>query len=421
MKRRDYLRLLAGAGLTTTALGASASMASSLFGGHHTQAAGEYSGPLFVGFSATGGWDITMHCDPKANLSNAYGEAGIGSAGAIKYANVGNNADFFNRHAERLLVLNGVDVATNNHSIGRLNTWTGRLDDTHPHIAALVAGSWAPQLPLSYIAEGTTDETRGVVPKTRLDDADALYDLAKPNLVDPHNPEDLRTYQSEAATEMISLWRADRTIRQRVDQNLPRLQADYDNLVSVRSGSNELALLQSYLPDPLSDNEQHRKIQITVAAYKAGLAVSATFMRSSFDTHDNNDNQQASLLNQLFGDINFLWDEAERQGVADNLVVAVGSDFARTPNYNGRNGRDHWETTSMMLMGAGIEGGRVVGASDGGLNALKIDPETLQESSDGIMLQPKHIHRALRDLLGISSEFEQRFAMTDEVLPLLTG
>lgn len=421
MKRRDYLRLLAGAGLTTTALGASAGMAGTLFGGQSTQAAGEYTGPLFVAFTAHGGWDITMHCDPKANLSNAYGNGGIATAGGISYANVGSNADFFNTHADRLLVINGVDVATNNHGIGRRNTWTGRLDDTHPHIAALVAGSWAPQLPLSFIAEGSTDETRGVVAKTRLDDADALYDLAKPNEVDPRNPEDLRTYQSGAATEMISHWRAERAVEKRIEQNLPRLQSDYDNLVTVRSGSNELEMLQAYLPDPLSDNEQRRKIQITVAAYKAGLAVSATFMRSTFDTHDNNDNRQATVLGQLFGDINFLWEEAERQGVAQDLVVAVGSDFARTPNYNGRNGRDHWETTSMMLMGQGIEGNRTVGGTDGGLNALRIDPQTLELSDDGIMLQPKHVHRALRDLLGVSPALEDRFAMTDEVLPLLTG
>ncbi len=421
MKRRDYLRLLAGAGLVTTGLGATTGLAGSLFGGQRTQAAGEYGGPLFVAFSATGGWDILMHCDPKASLSNAYGNGGIATAGAIKYANVGTNADFFNTHADRLLVLNGVDVATNNHAIGRRHTFTGRLDDTHPHVAALVAGSWAPQLPLSFIGEGTTDETRGVVAKTRLDNADALYDLAKPNLVNPQDVEDLRMYQSETATDMISQWRADRTAQKRASQNLPRLQSDLDNIQTVRAGANELALLQQYLPDPLSDNAQRRKIQITVAAYKAGLAVSASFMRRSFDTHDDNDNQQATLLGQLFGDINFLWEEAERQGVANDLVVMVGSDFSRTPQYNSRNGRNHWETTSMLLMGQGIEGNRVVGATDGGLNALRIDPNTLQESSDGILLQPKHVHRALRDLLGVSTDLDERFAMTDEVLPLLTG
>jgi hypothetical protein len=410
---------MAGAGLTCTSLAATQGIAGVLSGGTRTQAAGEYLGPLFVSFSADGGWDITMHCDPKANLSNAYGNGGIATAGAIKYANVGNNAAFFDKYADRLLVCNGIDVASNNHAIARRHTWTGKLDDTHPHIAAMVAGSHAPQLPLSFIAEGLTDETRGIVARTRIDNADVLNDLASPNMVAPEDPDDMRMYHPESANEMIAQWREDRATTKQAAQNLPHIEAALDNLVTVRSGANELALLESYLPDPLSNNATRRKIQIAVAAYKAGLAVSATFSRRGFDTHDNNDDEQVTQLDALFGNVDFLWEEAARQGIEQDLVVAIGSDFGRTPSYNSRNGRNHWETTSMMLMGQGIEGNRVVGETDSGLNAMKIDPVSLAPSSDGVMLQPKHIHRALRDLLGVTDNLDGRFALQTDELPLL--
>jgi hypothetical protein len=417
MKRREFFRLAAGAGLLCTGL--RGGMASALGDDPDPQAAGEYVGPFLVTFAADGGWDVTMGCDPKPGLSNAYGNGGVGSAGAIKYANVGNNQAFFTKHADRLLVINGIDVASNNHRIARRHTWTGQLDDTHPHISALVAGAHAPQLPLAFIAEGSMDETRGLVSRTRIDNAGVLNDLSYTNEVAPGDPEDLRTYHAEPATALIADWRAERATAMRERQNLPRIQAAYDNLLTVRGGANELALLEEYLPDPLSTNATRRKIQIALAAYRAGIAVSASFRRAGFDTHQDNDAGQVTSYNALLGFVDFLWDEAVAQGVQGELVIAIGSDFARTPNYNARNGRDHWETTSMMLMGAGIEGGRVVGGTDAGLRSVRVDPATLAPSESGVRISPKHVHKALRELTAIPGTLDARFGFGNtESMPL---
>jgi hypothetical protein len=417
MKRREFFRLAAGAGLLCTGL--RGGTAAALGDGVDPQAVGEYTGPFVVTFAADGGWDVTMGCDPKPGLSNAYGNGGVGSAGAIKYANVGNNQAFFTKHADRLLVINGVDVASNNHRIAKRHTWTGQLDDTHPHIAALVAGSHAPQLPLSFIAEGAIDETRGIVSRTRIDNANVLNDLSYPNDVAPADPADLRTYHAEPAAGLIADWRAERAAAMREQQNLPRLQAAMDNLLTVRGGANELALLEEYLPDPLATNAMRRKIQIALAAYRAGIAVSASFRRAGFDTHQNNDAAQVTQYNALLGFVDFLWDEAVAQGIQDQLIIAIGSDFARTPSYNARSGRDHWEVTSMMFMGAGIEGGRVVGGTDGGLRAVRVNPDTLQQDEGGVRISPKHIHRSLRALTGISDTLDSRFGFgSTEMMPL---
>jgi hypothetical protein len=60
-----------------------------------------------------------------------------------------------------------------------------------------------------------------------------------------------------------------------------------------------------------------------------------------------------------------LLDDLHDRGLLDStLVVGVG-EFGRTPKINERAGRDHWNTCySALLAGAGVRGGRAVGASD---------------------------------------------------------
>jgi hypothetical protein len=54
----------------------------------------------------------------------------------------------------------------------------------------------------------------------------------------------------------------------------------------------------------------------------------------------------------------------ERGLLRTTLVVAVG-EFGRSPQINDKAGRDHWEHCySALVMGGGVKGGRVVGASD---------------------------------------------------------
>ncbi|MBT8147719.1 MAG: DUF1501 domain-containing protein [Gammaproteobacteria bacterium] len=71
--------------------------------------------------------------------------------------------------------------------------------------------------------------------------------------------------------------------------------------------------------------------------------------------------------------IDHLWDQTEQQGLQDKVTVVVGSDFGRTPFYNSARGKDHWNVTSMMAMGAGVRGNRVAGATDAHVDALAVN------------------------------------------------
>lgn len=411
MNRRDFLKLSSAAGLC---VGGSALLGRAWADGI-TDAGSPvgYNGPLFVMVQAVGGWDPTLLCDPKPNLNNSY--SAPSTAGSIAYAPIGADADaFFGDHHDKMTVINGVDVATNNHESGRRHLASGRLGAGYPNLAALVAGVQSPASPMAFLTFGGYERTQGVVAPVRDGNANRLAELAYPDRLNPTD-EMSATYHSEAAREIIASARDERMADLLGKQELPRYQHSLDTLMTARAGSSELKLLQEVLPEP-DANGDNRKAQLIVAAYKAGIGVAANLSMGGFDTHGDHDARHTPRMNALLRVVNFLWAEAARQGVEDKLVVLITSDFGRTPGYNGNMGKDHWSVSSMIAMGNGIPGDRVVGRTADGHTLVPLDAGTLTEEApegeDGVRIQPMHVHRALRRKLDVAgSDLDAAFPL----------
>lgn len=87
---------------------------------------------------------------------------------------------------------------------------------------------------------------------------------------------------------------------------------------------------------------------------------------NNWDTHTNNFKQLATRLLPSFdgGLSTFISDLDERGLLEETLIVATG-EFGRTPKVNDKAGRDHWSRVfSAVIIGGGINGGQVIGASD---------------------------------------------------------
>lgn len=57
--------------------------------------------------------------------------------------------------------------------------------------------------------------------------------------------------------------------------------------------------------------------------------------------------------------------DLEDRGLLETTLVVAAGEFGRTPRLNLRGGRDHWPGAwSVLLAGAGLPGGRVIGATD---------------------------------------------------------
>ncbi|VAW57441.1 hypothetical protein MNBD_GAMMA07-718, partial [hydrothermal vent metagenome] len=173
-------------------------------------------------------------------------------------------------------------------------------------------------------------------------------------------------------------------------------------LADARNSSASATDILSFLPDTQNTNNNLADAEMIAAAFKAGSSTSATLRISAFDTHSNNDQKQFTQMDKLLTLVDYLWDQLEIQGVADKTTIVMSSEFARLPTTRDNLGKDHWPISSMVFMGAGITGNRVIGATDDGLNALPIDPNTLALSDTGLQINPASIYDALRRTTGLS-------------------
>jgi len=384
----------------------------------------DYLGKLFVFVQADGGWDPTSFCDPKANtpdepVINHWAERDeIREAGNIPYAPFANNEAFFEKYYQRMLVINGVDAQTNSHTVGVVHNWSGRNSEGYPAMTALLAAAYGNELPVSYLSFGGYSRTGGVTRYTRLNNANLLRSIAVPDVVsdDPN-----RRYIGEADWASLRSRLAVATERLAAAPGLLPDEARNRNLYRTAFEASEglkayadaippedsLEQPQDIQPTPDSTyrSELRRQAQLAVLAFKSGVAVSADLWLGGFDTHDDHDANQGALLANLTDSVDYLWDYAEVHGVAGRLVVVIGSDFGRTNFYNSQNGKDHWPIGSYVIMEKDQPWtNRVVGETDGLHFAQKINPATLdRDDTNGTIIYPKHVHKALRRYLGISN------------------
>ena len=394
MNRRDVLKL---AGLTGLGWSIGSPFSTQpAWGDHH-----EGVQPLFLNVHAGGGWDPTSLCDPKGRESerstdpvNHYFVDEIRTPSAsspIRWAPMGANETFFQAHYDKLLIINGVDTSTNNHMTGTRYINSGQLEEGHPSFGALMTAVHGSSLPLGYITNGGYDITRGVVPRTRIGQLGVISKIAEPDL-DGERPFHLEEVQSR-----LNSYREARLNRLSARTKLPKVHSSIAQFTESRGGQNELRRLNEYLPDLNSFNTNlGQQGSIALAGYRAGLTLAANLSVGGFDTHGNHDQTQAAALSNLTNGLMELWSEVERHGLEDRVLLMVNSDFGRTPRYNEGNGKDHWSITSLFFMGAGVQGNRVIGATDERVQSLSIDPEELTLAPSGLVIKPSHIHASLR-------------------------
>lgn len=445
MDRRSFLKVAAMTGLAVAAAPRNARAAIK-----------PYGGPFYVMISARGGWDPTYFCDPKPKggpFNRLYNfDPAIDKVGNFSFANIPlaanlvtdpmsaaylmKTGDFFSKHVNNLLVLNGVNMQTNNHDRGVVTTWSGRGDGGYPNFAALVAATRAPDHPLAFISSGGYDGTGSLIPVTRLNSVTSFRKLAEPNRINPADPNNINTYVPASTYERVQAAQQARLAGFKAGQHLPRV-ADSANQLYVARGNLD-ALSQVELPDTLVDipNElgdlerMMQQTQLAIAAFKAGLAVGVNLEMGGFDTHANHDTVQVRQLAKLMHGIDFVVQEATAAGIYGDMVIMVGSDFGRGKGYNGVNagdGKDHWPVSSAMFLSGNagkIGAGRVIGGTDD-LDQLPlgIDPVTLEtlpiDDDSGVVMTGAHIHLALREMAGISGAAPaQKFKLPGEILPL---
>jgi hypothetical protein len=94
---------------------------------------------------------------------------------------------------------------------------------------------------------------------------------------------------------------------------------------------------------------------------------------NKWDAHKGIEKNHASLCTQMDQPVAGLLRDLDRRGLLDETLVVWGGEFGRTPMSEQGDGRDHNPTGfTMWMAGAGLQGGRTVGATDDlGLRAIE--------------------------------------------------
>lgn len=108
-------------------------------------------------------------------------------------------------------------------------------------------------------------------------------------------------------------------------------------------------------------------VRFTVVVSGGGAA------RDQWDAHTDIEENHVRMAARTDRPVAALLTDLKRRGLLDSTLVLWGGEFGRSPAAQGSLGRDHHNLGfSMWLAGGGIQGGRVVGATDAiGLRAVE--------------------------------------------------
>ena len=332
-------------------------------------------------------------CDPRGNNGSSkppnlgYAPADIKTFGALKVApQFPAVVDFFSTYYRNTLVINGVDANTIDHATGMRSSMSGYGSTGYPVTGALVGAILGGNLPAPFMSNGGANYTANIVGMTQLGSgiADALLNAMDGGGI--HRPE-VWTNIQQAMTARLQREQQGALATQRAQRlklmaealtgagAMSQLTATINDLAAnVPQASPNSANLASV------DNGIALNIRVGLAGYLHGQTAALHIAQGVFDSHSDNDNQQHANSQGLFSALDYLLRCASYLSLSDNMLVHVGSDFARTPYYNtSNNGKDHWPTTSVLIINPARSPNTpvnmVIGSSDDGLNPLAVNPQ----------------------------------------------
>ena len=97
--------------------------------------------------------------------------------------------------------------------------------------------------------------------------------------------------------------------------------------------------------------------------------------RGGWDNHTEVFKSVGKMAAEVDQGLDALSNDLHQRGLLERNLVVVMGEFGRTPKVNPRAGRDHWpKTFSVLLAGAGVRGGRVIGKTTADGMDVDADP-----------------------------------------------
>ncbi len=378
VKRRTLLKTALGTGALS--LGTSSSHAMS-----------QGSKRRLITVYSRGGWDTTMVFDPVGARSKVQSasDGQVQSSGGVSFvasAQRPSVSEFFERFGAQSVIINGVSINSISHDKCARLLFTGDRRSNKPDYASILA-TGSEGLPLPYVILSGPRFTGSLGYNVTRVDQGFVDSLTQPSQIDFSLVESA-VQQSIGVTDSERVDEYLRTLERR--QQLRPFASLFPSTISLNPVS-QIDLLTTLLSNDLS---AVGLIQVLPPPFR------------QWDSHSGNDESQSGCFEYLFEQLVYLADSLERtvdnDGVplSESTTVMVLSEMGRTPVYNTAEGKDHWPYTSMLIFGAGVEGGQVVGATDDQLISAPVDLSTGQLSNNGKALQVEQV------LSGLLASFD---------------
>lgn len=361
---------------------------------------------------AYGGWDTTYVFDPKPGIASIDAPVGdIVELGGVQFYDDPSRPTtraFFEAWAERCTVINGLQVQSLVHSDCSKRLLTGTQSDTNPDIGAITAFVHGSDRAVPYFVLGQTSysgpyasiSARAGTANQLGTLVDPLYGYPADGLVVPHLLDDAE--QGLVRQHVAARAERVRAARGQIGSNRDKIDAF---IASLERGD----VLRSIGPVGGLDYTRDLGVQAALAvdALDRELSWAVQIETGSFDTHTDNTGQvlQHEMLFAGLGQlVAALDDRPGKHGggsLLDETVIAVVSEMGRTPLFNATGGKDHWPVTSAMVLGGGLPGGRVLGATTDTLSARAMDLGSGAASEGGVQLQYSNFAAGLLAALGV--------------------
>ncbi len=277
--------------------------------------------------------------------------------------------------SDKIAVINSMISTNGAHDQGQYIMRTGynkRATIVHPTIgpfAEKLLGKKGKILPDSVVVG------RGTSNAGYLDPALSPLPIADPNGGVPNTTLTIEGERFDRRMQMAQ--KLGKQFVEKFQYSGPKSYVEYYNQANTLLKSNELEAFDISGESNKADYGESRLGQGCLLARKlveSGVRVVEVF-GGGFDMHEGLDQRAGTVLPQVDQAVSTLLKDLESRGLLESTIVAIGTEFGRTPNINVNAGRDHYPAAfSTMLAGGGIKGGNVYGATDGMGKKVKSNP-----------------------------------------------
>lgn len=340
-----------------------------------------------------GGWDPTRvfaaeFDNVNVDMERAAGPASVGDLAFVDHADRPSVTSFFDRYAARTTFFNGVLVPSVAHENCLRLMMTGSTRQDASDWGAIAAGAAGDRFALpQVVAAGPSYPGNFGAFVTRTGTSGQLPALLDRSIL---GWSDLPVQAPGSRAEALM----DDYLVQRVNAATAAASGPKAELAAAMRGALDRTATLKGLGSVVdwsasSDIAEQFDFAVDVLSLGVSRVVTTQFSYVSWDSHINNDADQSTNFELLFSKLNDLFDQLRglpgetEATLLDETVVVVLSEMGRTPKLNSGAGKDHWPYTCAMVVGPGLQGGRVIGGYDSYYYGLPVDPTSGEVDEEG--------------------------------------